>query len=290
MVNFTRVGAVFTVNWAYLQKLSFMEKITGAGPYLYATAIAAFAVIQLVGQHFLTGMLPVPATLPLRFFWVDVSSGIWLVAAVGIFIRRWRRMAAAVAGALFFVFFISLGLPKLVGDLYNPNGWTPAFETMMLGSGGFIIGGNSFGCSRDPKWVQFGAAAGLYLFAISLIVFAVLHIRYNGYIITLIPNWLPGKVFLSYVVIAAFFLSAFCLFTNIKVRPAMWWLGIMYLSWVGVLHAPRAIGRLTVEAEWSSLFVALACAGIAFSICRRVIDVGSGGVGRLVTVPIQAGG
>jgi hypothetical protein len=62
------------------------------------------------------------------------------------------------------------------------------------------------------------------------------------------------------------------------------------LSWVGVLHAPRAIGRLTVEMEWSSLFVALACAGIAFSIYHRVIDVSSGGVGRLVAVPIQAGG
>lgn len=269
-----------------------MEKITGAGPYMYAVAIAAFAVIQLVLQHFLTGMLPVPATLPLRFFWVDVSSGIWLVAAVGIFFRRWRRAAAVVAGALFFVFFAALGLPKLLSDLYNPNEWTPAFETMMLGSGGFIIAVQSFGewGTRDPKWVQFGAAGGLYLFAMSLMIFAVLHIRYNDYIITLIPGWLPAKVFMSYVVIAAFFLSAFCLFTNFKVRPAMLWLGIMYLSWVGVLHAPRAIGRLTVEVEWSSLFVALACAGIAFSIYRRAIDVRSGGVGRLVAVPIQAGG
>jgi hypothetical protein len=269
-----------------------MQKITGAGPYLYAIAIAAFAVIQEVIQNFLSGILPVPATLPLRSFLVDVSSGIWLVAAVGLFFRRWRRKAAVVAGALFFVFFASLGLPKLFGDLYNPNDWTPAFETMMLGSGGFIIAASSFGegCGRDPKWVSFGAAAGLYLFAMSLMIFAVLHIRYNDYIITLMPAWMPGKVFMSYVVIAAFLSSAFCLFTNIKVRPAMLWLGIMYLSWVGILHAPRAIGRPTVEMEWSSLFVALACAGIAFSIYHRAIDVRSGGVGRLVAVPIQAGG
>jgi len=269
-----------------------MQKITGAGPYLYAIAIAAFAVIQLVIQNFLSGILPVPATLPLRSFLVDVSSSIWLVAAAGLFFRRWRRIAAVVAGALFFVFFASLGLPKLLGDLYNPNEWTPAFETMMLGSGGFIIAASCFGegCSRDPKWVAFGAAAGLYLFAMGLMIFAVLHIRYKDYVVTMIPAWIPGKVFMSYVVIAAFLLSAFCLFTNIKVRPAMMWLGIMYLSWVGVLHAPRVMGRLTVEMEWSSLFVALACAGIAFSIYHRAIDVGSGGVGRLVAVPIQAGG
>jgi hypothetical protein len=283
--------AGFTVTVLIL-KMMLMEKITAAGPYLYGIAIAAFAVIQLVTQHFLTCMLAVPAALPLRLLWVDVSSAIWLIAAAGIFFRQWRQMASVVAGALFFVFFISLGLPKLLGDLYNPNEWTPAFETMMLGSGGFIIAVNSFGEGEkwDPKWVRLGAAGGLYLFAMGLMIFAVLHIRYNDYIISLIPGWMPGKLFISYVVIAAFFLSAFCLFTNIKVRLAMWWLGIMYLLWVGVLHAPRAIGRLTVEMEWSSLFVALACAGIAFSIYHRAIDARSGGVGRLVAVPIQAGG
>jgi hypothetical protein len=220
----------------------------------------------------------------------DPAAAIFLGGCQQRYLAGRRRGHFHPALAPFFVFFISLGLPKLMGDLYDPNEWTPAFETMMLGSGGFIIAVNSLGCSRDPKWVQFGAAGGLYLFAMSLMIFAVLHIRYNYYIITLIPGWLPEKVFMSYVVIAAFFLSSFCLFTNIKVRPAMFWLGIMYLSWVGALHAPRAIGKFTVEVEWSSLFVALACAGIAFSIYRRAIDVRSGGVGRLVAVPVQAGG
>jgi hypothetical protein len=280
--------AVFTVNTYNIKKLTFMIRITGAGPYLYAIALAAFALIQLVTQNFLTCMLQVPAVLPLRSVWVDLSSVVWLVAAAGIFFRRWRQTAAVVAGALFLVFFLCLGLPKLLGDLYNPNEWTPPFEAIMLGSGGFIIAANFLGewSIRDPKWIRFGAMAGLYLFAMCLIIFAVLHIRYNDYIITLMPVWVPGKEFMSYVVIAGFLLSAFCLFTNIKVRLAMWWLGIMYLLWVGVLHAPRAIGRLTVEAEWSSLFVALACAGIAFSIYHRAIDVGSGRIGRLAAVPI----
>ena len=51
-----------------------------------------------------------------------------------------------------------------------------------------------------------------------------------------------------------------------KIKLAANLLGIMFLLWVAVLHAPRSFSKLTFEPEWSSLFVALAISGIAFSI------------------------
>jgi hypothetical protein len=80
---------------------------------------------------------------------------------------------------------------------------------------------------------------------------------------------MPGRVFLSYVVIAAFLLSALSFFTGARVPLASGLLGIMFLLWVFLLHAPRAIGKLTAEPEWTSLFVALAVCGSAFTICRQ---------------------
>lgn len=279
-----------------------MKKLTDAGPLFYAIAIAAFGVIQLVVQDFLTGFFPVPAGLPFRVFWVDLSSILFLLAGAGLAFRVRPYAAAVLAGAIFFVFFFVVHLPKMLTDIYNPNAWSPAFEALMLGSGGFIIaenmarnayvknvthfpqsasvgpggqaasGGFGLGFS-DSRWNRItgpGAVAGLYLFALSLVVFAVLHIRYNSFILTLIPAWMPAHLFLNYVVIAGFLLSAFSFFTNIKVSLAAELLGIMYLLWVLTLHAPRVIGKLTVEPEWASLFVALAVCGTAFSIYRRV--------------------
>ncbi len=264
-----------------------MKKFTGVGPYLYAAAIAAFGVTQVVTQNFLTGMLPVPLTLPLRLFWVDLSSAIFIVAAAGIFFRVQQHLAAVLAGVLFFIFFFFLHLPKLFSDVYNPNEWTAAFETVMLGGGAFIIAANRG--TEDPVWDRITGFAGvvsLYLFALSLLVFAVLHIKYNSYIQSLIPAWMPAHVFLSYVVIAGFLLAAFSLFTNLKVRPAAVWLGIMYLLWVLTLHGPRAFAKLTVEPEWSSLFVALAVGGVAFCIYQRVTTSAFGRRGELTAVPI----
>jgi uncharacterized membrane protein YphA (DoxX/SURF4 family) len=108
-----------------------------------------------------------------------------------------------------------------------------------------------------------------YLFAASLFLFAIQHIMYNDYIITLIPAWMPVPALLAYLVIAAYLLSGVAFVIGQRVGLAAFWLGVMFGLWVLLLHAPRAIGKWDVEAEWTSLFVALAVCGVSFSISRR---------------------
>jgi len=256
-----------------------MKKLTELGPVFYAIAAAGFGVNQLVTQNFLTGLFPVPAGIPLRLLLMILSSVIFLLSAVGILFLGRKYLAAALAGASFFVFFLFLHLPKLLGDLSNPVVWTPPFEALMLGSGGFIIAAYQVNkAPGDAKWSKPLNIMGLisqYLFAIGLVVFAVLHIKYNDYIQTLIPAWMPGRLFLSYVVIAAFLLSALSFFTGLKLALASGLLGTMFLLWVLLLHVPRAVVKLTAEPEWSSLFVALAVCGAAFTICRQVRPEGT---------------
>ena len=250
-----------------------MKKLTGLGPPFYAVALAGFGITQLVTRNFLTGLFPVPATLALRVLWIIVSSMVLLIASVGMLFLGRKWLAAALAGGLFFVFFLFLHLPKLLGDVYNPLEWTPLSEGLLLGSGGFMIAAYLMDTGIDaPQWskpLHLMGLIGQYLFAVSLVVFAVLHIKYNDYIQTLMPAWLPGHVFWSYVVIAGFLLSAFSFFTGLKLPLASGLLGIMFMLWIFILHAPRAFGKPTVEPEWSSLFVALAVCGVAFTICRQ---------------------
>lgn len=246
-----------------------MTKTTETGPYLYAAALLSFGIIQLVTQKFLGGLFPPAPSLPLYGLWVLLTSGIFIAAAAGIFLKIKQQLAAAMAGTFFFLLFLFLHLPRLLVRIHDPIRWTVAFEVLALGSGAFVIAYFlSNGIYGRPRWIKMINAVGMisrYLFALSLVVFAIQHIMYESYIETLIPSWMPATAYWSWLVIAGFLLAAVSLITRIQVSLATTLLGMMFLLWVLILHAPRAIAKLNVEPEWTSLCIALAVSGIAFS-------------------------
>ena len=253
-----------------------MNKFTGAGPYLYGIALAAFGIIQLVTQNFLTGLFPVPPGIPLRWVLMILSSGILLVAAAGILFRVRPQLAAVIAGWLFMAFFFILYMPKVLGDVHNGGEWAGAFENLMLGCGAFILA--SYYPSEAPgdgRWARMIVMLNVfsrYGFALSLLLFGIQHIIYFSYIETLLPVWLPAQTFWACVVPAAFLLSAVSFFSGWKLGLVSLLLGIMFGIWVLILHAPRAIGKVNIEPEWSSLFVALGVCGISLGIAHRYLS------------------
>ncbi|AQG79583.1 hypothetical protein [Spirosoma montaniterrae] len=107
---------------------------------------------------------------------------------------------------------------------------------------------------------------GRYLFAGSLLVFGGLHFLFAPFIATLIPAWIPWPLFWAYFVSVAFVATAISLFLNRDVSISGVWLGSMFLLWVMMLHAPRAVAKPHIEPEWTSLLIALAMSGVAFVI------------------------
>lgn len=257
-----------------------MKSLTAAGIYLYATALAGFGIIQVFIRNFLTSELQVPASIPLRGLWIVLVTTVYLIAAAAIFFRFRRQLALVAVGCMYGLFLCSIHLPALITHLHNGNDWAVLFEGVMLGGGAFMIAGqlpNEFG----PRWARFvGAAAGVsqYLFALALFIFATQHIIYFDYIVTLIPAWMPFKLFLACLVIPAYILCGFSFLTGRQVGMAAWWLGIMFLIWVVTLHMPRAFGKWNVEPEWASLFVAMGVCGVAFSIARRELVTRTAGL------------
>ena len=86
------------------------------------------------------------------------------------------------------------------------------------------------------------------------------------FVASLVPAWIPGHAFWTYFAGTALIASGVAMITRIKARLAATMLGVMLLTWVLVLHIPRAIADpySGIGGEWTSVFEALAESGIAF--------------------------
>lgn len=106
------------------------------------------------------------------------------------------------------------------------------------------------------------------LVAISLIVFGVQHFIYGGFVATLVPAFMPGRLFWAYFVGMAFVAAAAGILTSMLARPAATMLGVMFFLFAVLLHIPRIIGSPKNGDEWTSGFVALAMCGGAWILAN----------------------
>jgi len=247
-----------------------MKKITGYAYVLFALATIAIGIIQIAAKNFNRGLLPVPERLPGRMAMLYTTATVLISAGACLFIRKWRYRASVVLGFAYLVLFIGVHLFNLLGNLNNPNEWTASVEVLSLCSGAFIIADMFSYRDNRPIKKETGLKkiqqVARYLFSFSLIVFAILHFKYAEFIATLIPAWIPARVFLALLIGIGFLSSAVSIVIQRFTRVATVTLGTMFLSWVFILHLPRALAKMTDEPEWTSLFVALAFSAISYTI------------------------
>src|SRR5712691_3999274 len=80
---------------------------------------------------------------------------------------------------------------------------------------------------------------GRIFVAISLVVFGVQHFIYGGFVATLVPAFMPGRLFWAYFVGVAFVTAAIGILTSMLARPAATMLGVMFFLFLVLLHIPR---------------------------------------------------
>jgi uncharacterized membrane protein len=115
-----------------------------------------------------------------------------------------------------------------------------------------------------PANMEKSQTLGRVFVAVSLVVFGVQHFIYGGFVATLVPAFMPGRLFWAYFVGVAFVAAATGILTRMLARPAATLLGVMFFLFVVLLHIPRIIGKSTDGNEWTSGFVALAMCGGAW--------------------------
>jgi uncharacterized membrane protein len=112
------------------------------------------------------------------------------------------------------------------------------------------------------------ASFGCIVFAIALVVFSVQHFQYAKFVATIVPAWIPARLFWAYFVGVAFIAAALAIVARKMARTASILLGAMFFIWVVILHLPRVAANPRDGNEVTSLLVALAMSGVSFILAE----------------------
>ena len=249
-----------------------MDGVLRLGRLFFALSMVFFGVEYFIYVAALKGPIPGPPWLP-GLHPLAVLTGAALIA-VGVCIAtgKMARLAAALLGIVLLLTVVSLHLPGLFAKIHDPGPWTSSFELLALMGGAFVLAwiAASDGLKLEPpdKILSHLATFGRVMFAASLVVFAVQHFLYAKFIATLIPAWIPARLFWSYFVGVAFIAAALAIVAKKMARTASILLGIMFFIWVVILHLPRVAASPRNGNEVTSLLVALAMGGASFILAE----------------------
>ena len=201
-----------------------MKKLTKLGRAFFATAMAAFGLQYLI--HALVARVPPlgPPWSPAYLFWGYVSAIVLVAAAAGIATGTLARCSAIALAILLLVRVLLAYVPRLVANIHDPGPWTSGSELLALCGAALVLAGVT--------------KLGRILFAVPLLVFGVQHFLYARFIATLVPAWIPGRLFWAYFIGVAFVAAALSIATQTAARLSAILLGTHVFS-VGA-HPPSA--------------------------------------------------
>jgi uncharacterized membrane protein YphA (DoxX/SURF4 family) len=245
-----------------------MDLILKQGRYLFAAAIAAFGIENLVCARFPRDTVPVIPWVPGSPVLACFTGLALLAAAVSIASGVKSRVASILLGVLFLLCVVLLQVPRVAASPFDVGVRTGAFETLtMCGVALMLAGTMPVAAYPSRRWEIAEnrlIRSGRYLFALSMVVFGIDHLFVIPLIVSLVPAWIPGSgLFWTYFTAFGFVAAGVCLAANWLARWAGLMLGVMFLLWFLLLHAPRVISypRSHDPDEWSSAFIALGICG-----------------------------
>lgn len=249
--------------------------LTTLGRWFFAIGMAVFGVQYIGYGRFVRGLPPVPPWTPGGAVGAYVVGVLLVAASVSIAIKKKARLSATVVGALFLLCVVFLHMLRASAVLHNGDTRTGAFEALAMSGAAFVLAGVLPLEGVGSSWWDIGTdklvLLGRLLFAVSMVIFGAQHFMYAAYIATLIPAWIPGPLFWTYFTGVGFIAAGLAIAAfGVLGRLGAGLLGLMFLLWVVLLHAPRVIAKPHNGDELTSLFVALALCGGSFVVAGAV--------------------
>jgi uncharacterized membrane protein YphA (DoxX/SURF4 family) len=248
-----------------------MQNLVRASRAFYGIGIAGIGAQQFIYSEFRPVILAFwPSWIPAPSIWAYLIGAVLILTGAIIALTKKARVVSVLLGIFFFLLFIGSHVYYqfyLSPYDFHFGNWTNALKELAFSGGAFIMAA-SFPEARSFISNKTLLIIGRIFFSVMLIIFGYDHFLYTEFVATLVPGWIPGHTFWTYVGAVALIGSGVCILLKIQIRLVGILLGSMLLIWFVILHIPRAIADPNSGKgnEITSVFQALAFSGIAFVI------------------------
>ena len=237
------------------------------GCMLIGAMTAAIGIVSLYTGDFAYTWMPVPEDVPGRSVAARVVGVVLVAASVLLLIPRTLQQGVAAMLAVFALWL----LPHLPG-LISGQSWLGFFEFLLpLGACLALMG--VLTSERQPIGASRRAAVGRMCFGVGLMGCGASHFVYADFAAQMIPEWIPGRLFFTYLTGVGHIAAGVSLITGVMMRVSTALLCFMLACFVVLLHLPRVLANPGSRLEWTMMFVAILFNGAAWVIASLVRSV-----------------
>jgi uncharacterized membrane protein len=251
----------------------------------FAVALIGWGIIHFLVGDFIVGRAPAwPENVPGKIVWAYASGLLLIVTAAAIIYSTRSIEKETVAGRVGFP-TRSIAGETMIGRVGSLTGlliliWaggrnlihvvpnldygfmlTNLGKSITIGSGVLLM---SIGDKK--KWVFTFACICIGIF---FLIGGIQHFIFIDFVKTLVPRWIPGDVFWSYVAAVGLIASGIALVTGVLRKLAALIASWMVFVWFLILHIPRGFGETASYNEWIAIFESLAVSAILATIYWR---------------------
>jgi len=174
----------------------------------------------------------------------------FLCAALSIAVLVQARLAAALVGMTLLIFVLIMDMPGVVAHPGNRFFWALALRQLAFSGGALALAMSAWSTkpgepSPTPVNPVIGAIPRFFV-GIPSLFYGVEHLLHPEYVPgiplqKLTPEWIPGRILLSYFVGVILILASLCLLVNKKARMAATVLGLTILLTVLWIYLPMLL-------------------------------------------------
>lgn len=240
-----------------------MNDLSHLGRVLFFAAIWALGIQAFICSAVIYELEPVPSWVSHQVILANLTGFFLVAVGIGLLIERLARWAAVLLTAMLVLWVLLLHLRLLIPSPTSDLSF--AFETLALAGVAWTLAtGGISGAVGQSRWSSvMGRTAGWgrYAFGISLISFCAVNVIYHNAIAGMIPAWIGAHLFWAYFTGVASLAAGISVLVGIYSRFALIMAGIMYGSWVLVIHVPYVSAHPHARGMWTDMFITIALCG-----------------------------